>query len=167
MHETRNLVLFSLLVALAIVLRGLESLIPNPLPWVRIGLANIMTLVAILLFGFKAGLLLTFLRVLVAAFILGTFLSPTFFLSFTAGLSSTIVMGIGHRYGRRWLSPIGISVLGGFTHNLTQLGVVYIVLIKQVQIFYLLPIFALIGIITGVFNGWVGLELYKQLAGRT
>lgn len=166
MQDTRKLVLFSLCVALAIILRGLEGLIPNPLPWVRIGLANIMTLVAILLFGWKSGLLLTILRVMIASFLFGTFLSPTFILSFTAGISSTLVMGVCHRYGGRLFSPIGISVLGGFTHNLIQLVVVYALLIKQAHIFYLFQIFALLGILTGFFNGWIGLEVYKQLAGQ-
>lgn len=163
MHHTRNLVLLSLLVALAIAIRGLEALIPNPLPWVRPGLANIMTLLAILLFGLRAGLLLTILRVLLAALIFGTFLSPTFLLSLAAGITSTFVMGFGNRYGRRLFSPVGLSVLGAVTHNAVQLLAAYALIIRQIQIFYLFPILMIIGILTGCFNGWVVLKIYHHL----
>jgi len=167
MDETRDIVLLSLLVALAIVLRGIEGLIPNPLPWVRIGLANIMTLLAILLFGVKSGFLLTLLRVFIASLLFGTFLSPTFILSFSAGVVSTLVMGVTSTYFPRTLSPIGVSVLGGFTHNLVQLFVAYLLIVKHVQIFYLFPVFSLIGIISGFFNGWVVLFLYKRVTSQT
>jgi heptaprenyl diphosphate synthase len=165
-HETRNLVVLSLLVALAIVLRGIEGVIPNPLPWVRIGLANIMTLLAILLFGIKAGFLLTVLRVFIASLLFGTFLSPTFVLSFSAGVVSTLVMGVSSVYFHRILSPIGMSVLGGFTHNLVQLCVAYVLLVRHVQIFYLLPVLSLIGIVSGFFNGWVVMFLYKYITSQ-
>ena len=163
MKETRELVLLSLLVALAVVLRGLEGLIPNPLPWVRIGLANIMTLLAILLFGLKAGIMLTTLRVLIASLLFGTFLSPTFLISLSAGLCSTAVMGITYLAFRKTFSPIGLSVLGGFIHNLTQLLAAYLLIVKHLEIFYLFPILAVIGIISGFFNGWVVTFLYDYV----
>ena len=166
MKETRDIVLLSLLVALAIVLRGIEGLIPNPLPWVRIGLANIMTLLAILLFGIKSGFLLTLLRVFIASLFFGTFLSPTFWISFFAGIVSTLVMGITSAYFHKVLSPIGVSVLGGFTHNLVQLCVAYFLFVRHVQIFYLFPVFSVIGIISGLFNGWVALLLYKHISSQ-
>ena len=163
MRHTRNLVLLSLLVALAIALRGLEALIPNPLPWVRIGLANIMTLLAILLFGLKAGMLLTVLRVLMASLMFGTFLSPPFLISLISGIASTTVMGLSDRYGKRMFSPIGLSVLGAVTHNTVQLLVAYALIIRQVHIFYLFPVLAFIGILTGCFNGRVVVMIHTHL----
>jgi heptaprenyl diphosphate synthase len=163
LQATRSLVLLSLFVALAIALRGLEQLMPNPLPWVRVGLPNIMALLAILLFGIKAGLLLTILRVLIASFLFGTFLSPPFLLSLSAGIASSLVMGLSCRYGSRFFSPIGLSVLGGVTHNTTQLIVAFFLLIRQLQIFYLFPILAAIGVVTGCFNGWIAMLLYTRL----
>ena len=163
MKETRRLVLLSCLVALAIVLRGLEGLIPNPLPWVRIGLANIMTLLAILLLGVKAGLLLTILRVVIASLFFGTFLSPPFFISLLAGMSSSLVMGAACSHFRPWLSPIGISALGGFTHNLAQLCIAYALIVKHWEIFYLFPLLALVGILTGVLNGWIAVYLFEHI----
>lgn len=163
MKETREMVLLALLVALAIVLRGLETLIPNPLPWIRIGLANIMTLLAILLFGLKSGLLLTILRVFIASLLFGTFLSPTFLLSVSAGICSTLAMGGMHVLFGKTFSPVGISVLGGFTHNLVQLCVAYVVIVKHAEIFYLFPILSLVGIISGLFNGVVVIFVYNHI----
>jgi len=163
---TRDIVLLSLLVALAIALRGVENLIPNPLPWVRIGLANIMTLLAIMLFGAAAGIWLTILRVCIAALFFGTLLSPTFMLSLAAGISSSVVMGLGHRYGRKWFSAVGISVMGGVTHNVTQFIVAYVLIVRQVDIFYLTPVFAMLGVVTGCFNGVVALLCYEQIVSQ-
>ena len=167
MKTTRDLVLLSLLIALSIVLRGVEALIPNPLPWLRIGLANIMTLLAIMLFGLKAGLLLTVLRTLIASLLFGSFLSPTFFLSFSAGIASTLVMGAALRWGGALFSPVGVSVLGGFVHNLTQLVVAYILIIHHAEIFYLFPPLAILGIITGLLNGWLAAVLHDHLHAQT
>ncbi len=166
MKETREIVLLSLLVALAVVLRGFEGLIPNPFPWVRIGLANIMTLLAILLFGLKSGVLLTILRVFITSLFFGTFLSPTFIISFSAGMCSTLAMGVAHASFQKMLSPIGISVLGGFTHNLVQLLVAYLLIVKHIEIFYLFPVLSMIGIISGCFNGWVVIILHERIAIR-
>lgn len=163
MKETREVVLLSLLVALAVVLRGFEGLIPNPFPWVRIGLANIMTLLAILLFGIKAGILLTVLRVFIASLLFGTFLSPTFIISFFAGLCSTIMMAGVYRMFKKIFSPIGVSVLGGFTHNLVQLCVAYVLIVKHAEIFYLFPVLSVVGILSGLFNGWVVMFLHEHL----
>ncbi|PID56848.1 heptaprenyl diphosphate synthase [candidate division KSB3 bacterium] len=166
MNETRQYVLLSLFVALAIALRGLEALIPNPVPWMRLGLANIMTLLALLLSGLKAGLSLTLLRIVIASFMFGTFLSPPFFISLAAGLSSTLVMGAACSRLRPWLSPVGISVLGGFTHNLTQLWAAYVLVVRHWGIFYLFPFLAFIGMLAGFCNGWAACYLYEYLIAR-
>ena len=167
MKTTRDLVLLSLLIALSIVLRGVEALIPNPLPWLRIGLANIMTLLAIMLFGLKAGMLLTVLRTLIASLLFGSFLSPPFFLSISAGIASTLVMGAALRWGGAFFSPVGISVLGGVVHNLTQLFVAYLLIIHHVEIFYLFPLLAMLGIVTGFLNGWLASVLHEHLLAQT
>lgn len=163
MKETREIAILGLLVALAVVLRGFEGMIPNPFPWVRIGLANMMTLLSILLFGVKAGVVVTVLRVLIASFLFGTFLSPTFLISFTAGLGSAFMMGVAYRWGKPVLSVVGISVLGGFVHNLIQLLVAYLVIVKHREILYLFPVLSLIGIVTGGFNGWIVRTLYDHI----
>ena len=77
----RRMAVIALLVGLGVVLHRLEAMLPLPTPWVKLGLANIMTLVALVFLGFRAAVEVTLLRVLLGSVLGGTFLSPTFFLS--------------------------------------------------------------------------------------
>ena len=80
-QTSRRIIVLSLIVALAIVLHRLDALIPLPSPWIKLGLANVMTLVTLIFLGFRDALTVTLLRVVLGSIIGGTFLSPTFFLS--------------------------------------------------------------------------------------
>ena len=88
--KTRRL---ALLVAVACVLQIAESLLPHPIPGLRLGLANTLTLIALVSFGFRHALQITILRTILSSFIIGTFMAPGFILSFSAGIVSTLVMG--------------------------------------------------------------------------
>ena len=89
----QNIYQVALLVALACVLQISESLIPHPIPGLRLGLANMITLTALVVLGFKYALEIAILRTILSSFILGTFMSPGFFLSFAGAIISTLVMG--------------------------------------------------------------------------
>ena len=82
----RKLVFLSLMTALAMVLQILESILPNPAPWIRLGLANVVILVVLSMFGIKEGLMVTGLRVFLASTLLGTIFGPTFWLSLSGGI---------------------------------------------------------------------------------
>jgi heptaprenyl diphosphate synthase len=80
--ETRinhRITILSLIVALGVVLHRLEILIPLPSPWIKLGLANVMTLVTLIFFGLLDAVTVTLLRIMLGSIIGGTFLSPTFF----------------------------------------------------------------------------------------
>ena len=80
--ETRinhRITILSLIVALGVVLHRLEILIPLPSPWIKLGLANVMTLVTLIFFGLRDAVTVTLLRIMLGSIIGGTFLSPTFF----------------------------------------------------------------------------------------
>ena len=68
----------SLIVALGVVLHRLEILIPLPSPWIKLGLANVMSLVTLIFFGLRDALTVTLLTIMLGS-IIGGFLSPTFF----------------------------------------------------------------------------------------
>ncbi len=146
-------VLLALLVALAAALSGLERLIPAPLPWMKIGLANAVTLLALLLFGFREALAVTVGRVLLVALVLGGLMSPTFVLSLGGGLASAAVMGLLLLTGA--FSPFGLSVAGSFIHTLTQFGLLSILLVKDASVLRLAPPFLLLSLLTGAFVGWL------------
>jgi len=74
-HRTTIL---SLIVALGVVLHRLEILIPLPSPWIKLGLANVMTLVTLIFLGLRDALTVTLLTIMLGS-IIGGFLSPTFF----------------------------------------------------------------------------------------
>ena len=80
--ETRinhRITTLSLIVALGVVLHRLEILIPLPSPWIKLGLANVMTLVTLVFFGLRDAVTVTLLRIMLGSIVGGTFLSPTFF----------------------------------------------------------------------------------------
>ncbi len=155
----------AILAAYAIALHGFEKLIPTPLPWLRFGLANIITVTALLLYGFRAGMMITLIRVTIGSFITGTFLGPAFLLSFGAGIMSTFSMALVIRLTPRLFSPIGISIIGSMFHNITQLFLAYIVFIKRIEVVIILsPVIILIGTLAGTLNGIVSSMLIDGLS---
>lgn len=162
--ETRRL---AALVAGASVLQVAESMLPHPLPGVRLGLANIMTLVALVYLGPGPAIGLTVVRTLVSSIILGTFLSPAFWLSFAGGLASTAVMtGLymwSVRFGRAGFSFIGISVAGAATHMMAQVALVYLVFIRSPGVLLLWPWLGLGAVATGIITGLIAVQAVARI----
>jgi len=162
-----NIYKIALLVSLACVLQIAESLIPHPVPGLRLGLANIITLVALVNLGFGYALEITVLRTVLSSFVMGTFMSPGFILSFASGIMSTLTMGflywLAHATRQRLFSIVGISVAGALMHNIVQLGLAYLILVKHTGIFIFLPWLSIgavfIGWFTGVVSGKICLKL--------
>ncbi|MGI6144594.1 MAG: Gx transporter family protein [Clostridia bacterium] len=155
MNKTRKLVFFSLFVTLATALGFLETLLPNPfpLPGVKLGLANIVTLLVLYVYGFKEGFAVALLRVIFASLMAGTFLSISFMLSLSGAILSTIMMGLLIRTMSA-LSIIGVSMVGAVSHNVGQL-ITASFLIQTPYIFYYLPVLLLAGIPTGLITGYI------------
>ena len=66
----------AIMVALRVILHRLEALLPLPSPWIKLGLANLMTLVALVFLGFKEAVIVTFLRVVIGSILKGDFFRP-------------------------------------------------------------------------------------------
>ena len=142
-----------ILIALAVALNLLESFIPSPLPWVRIGLANLLTLIAILTCGWREGYLVTLFRVLIASLLFGGFLSPSFLLSISGAIAATTVMALMAPGAWRLYSPLAMSVSGAFTHGFTQLLVLRIILVRTDEVFLLLPWVLFPAVLSGILTG--------------
>ena len=149
----RYKVYLSLLASLAVVVHTVEAAIPTPLPGLKFGLANIITLAVIVLFGAGAGMTVTLLRIFVGTVLTGTFLSPSFFLAASGGIASTIVLAAAYRHLGSRFSLIGISVMGAWTHTIVQVTVAYLILVKHFQVFLLLPIFLTFSVFAGLLSG--------------
>ncbi len=155
----------AVLAAYAIALSGFESLIPTPIPWLRLGLANIITLAALFLYGFRTAMTVTLIRVVLASLFLGTFLGPAFILSFGGGVSSTAAMGLVHRVFRKTFGPVGLSLIGALFHNLAQLALAYVLFIQRIEAVLLIsPILILLGTFTGVANGVISDLLIRKIS---
>ncbi len=144
----------ALLLSAGMILQAIEAFYLPPLviPGAKLGLANSMTLIMIVLFGWRDVLVHVGLRVTAVAFISGTFLSTTFIYSLGAGLMSAVVMIVWHRLFYGPLSYAGVSLVGAVTHNLTQLGLAVLIL-GHVGILTMMPWLIIIGVATGVGNG--------------
>jgi len=162
----RRIAILSLIVALGVVLHRLEVLIPLPSPWIKLGLANVMSLVTLIFFGLRDAVTVTLLRIMLGSIIGGTFLSPTFFLSLSGGVMSVFVMSWVYFYGKSPFSFVGVSICAAYTHTLTTVICVYFFWVQQEFIFKLLPVFFMFTLIAGILTGIIGNFIAKKLMGR-
>ena len=160
----KKLVTLALMVALGVILHRVEAMLPLPTPWIKLGLANIMTLLALVFLGFREALVVTGLRVFLGSIIGGTFLGPTFFLSLTGGLAATLIMALAYSRGSGPFSMIGVSIAGAYAHILAVTFCVYLVFIPQEAFLSLLPIFLSLALISGLLTGIVANILTDRLA---
>lgn len=154
----------AVLAAYALALHGFEALLPMPIPWLKLGLANIITLVALMLFGFRIAMTVTLIRIILASLFTGTFLGPAFILSFGGGVSSTAAMGLFRLIFGSLFGPVGLSLIGALFHNLAQLVLAYFLFIQRIEaVLIISPVILLIGTITGLTNGIVSDLLIKKI----
>lgn len=149
-----------LMIALAFVLSYLESLLPIQLgiPGAKLGLANIVVLIAIVQIGEKEALFLTVARAVLSGLTFGSLYSMAYSLS--GGVLSTILMSFMHKVKK--FSIIGISVAGGVSHNMGQLIIAMLVL-KSLDLKYYSGFLTLCGILTGVLTGLVCKNVLKNI----
>lgn len=153
-NKTKKLVFMSLLVAQSLVLYIIESYIPNPLsaiaPGAKIGLANIITLVALHIFGVVDTAIILVVRIIMASIFTGG--ASAFLYSITGGILSLLSMYICIKFKKLKLSTIGTSIVGGITHNIGQI-LVSSIIIQNINIFIYLPYLLIASIPTGIFIG--------------
>ena len=150
---TRRIVTLALLTAMELALSAAESLLPPllPLPGLKLGLANIITLTAFSLIPGRQVFAVVVMRLALAGLVLGSFLTPVFWISCGGGLLSFLVMRL--LYGRRSLSVVGTSLAGAAAHNSGQLLAVSLLLANH-GVFYYLPWLLLLSVPLGLFTGF-------------
>lgn len=163
MSTTRKTVLLGLLIALASALHVAERALPLPVlpvPGVKLGLANIVTLMAIFMLPLPDITMLVVGRtVLAAAF--GGGLSG-FLFSLAGGLLSMLAMYLLVHKATSWFSLPAISVMGALFHNLGQLLVAALI-VRTLGIFLYLPLLLLSAGLTGLAVGFTTLILLRAL----
>jgi len=151
------------LAAAAIGLSLVDAAIPLPLPGVKPGLANIVTLIVLARHGWVAAAWVTGLRVFAGSLLLGYFLSPGFFMSLCGALCSLLTLSLACRLPRRWFGPVSWSILAALAHIAGQLLLARLWLIPHDGLFLLLPVFALAACVFGIINGLIAARLLNEL----
>jgi len=141
--------------ALALGLSVLEAAIPSPLPGVKPGLANIITLIVLARYGWRTAAWVSLLRILAGGLLMGSFLTPGFFLSLSGAICSLAILAISRHLPSRWFGAVTHSILAAFAHIAGQLLLVFVWLIPHAGLAYFLPIFALAALIFGTVNGLI------------
>ena len=161
-HTTQDDHRVAKLAALAIGLHLIEAVVPSPLPGVKPGIANIVTLYVLYRFDFATAAWVSLLRVFASSLLFGNFLSPTFVLSLSGAMMSLVALYFLQHLPRRYFGPVSLSILAAFAHMLAQLLLVRFWLIPHAGVAYLIPIFMLAALFFGLINGVVTNILLKR-----
>ena len=162
--ETRKTVRIALLVAVGLAIFLLETAIPKPLPWLRFGLANTATLLALYLFGAREAVLVALLRSVIGSFLFGGVFNPAFLFSFFGGLISAGLMALIYIFFKDVFSIIGVSIWGALAHNTVQLVLALVLFVHRIELLYLFPVFLLTAVATGFLTGLLGSFLLRPLS---
>ncbi|UWG95497.1 Gx transporter family protein [Dehalobacter sp. DCM] len=163
MTTTKKLAVIAILIAQAAVLHYLESLFPNPLPipGVKLGLANIITLLALVVFDFKTALQITVMRTILGSLLSGTLFGMGFLMSFSGAVAAAVIMALLLRISKEF-HVVLVSIIGAIAHNLGQLLMASFVLHFPGILLYL-PVMLLFSVPTGIITGLLLNELVKYI----
>ena len=158
--KVKKIATYGLLIALAFILSYIETLIriPIPLYGVKLGLANLVVLIALYGLGWKEAFVLSIMRIILVSFTFGNLAALAF--SLGGALISWLMMTIF--YKSKWFSMVGVSMIGGVSHNIGQI-LIAIVVVNNVNIILYLPILMITGVVSGILIGIVGAILLKSL----
>ena len=149
--------------ALALALSYMESFFPLalivPLPGVKLGLANIVTLYALYAIGFPSALAILLVRCTLGALFAGN--ASALLFSLLGGLSALFVMALLSKSKK--LSIFGVSIAGAAAHNCGQVCAALITLGSTAPLYYL-PFLLLVSLFTGALSGLITAFLFRAMA---
>lgn len=155
---------FGVFTALALIFSYIETLIPINfgIPGVKLGLANLIIVVALYKMQLKEVYMLTVVRILLSGFIFGNYFSIIY--SLAGGLLSLTVMALLKKTDG--FSVMGVSIAGGVFHNVGQM-IVAVLVVETFSISYYLPVLLIAGLVTGLVIGLVADGMLKRLTNLT
>ena len=151
------------LTALAITIHIAESALPSPLPGIKPGLANIITIATLCLYGLRTAAWVMILRVLVGSLLLGTFLSPTFVLSLTGATASLLILSLAYFTPGLHFGPVGYSLLAAMAHMAGQFTAAYWLFIPHPALLHLFPILMTAAVLFGLVSGIIVATMLKSI----
>lgn len=164
---TRRDYLIASFAALAIGIHVIEASLPSPLPGVKPGLANVVTLLVLLRYDFRAALWVAGLRVLVGSLIVGSFMSPTFMLSFSGAVAAMIGLAAVHfvnsLFAKPLFSALGYSLVAACLHIVGQLMVAGSIFLPAAAVWSLAPILLTTALVFGYISGYCAQQILQRL----
>lgn len=158
--RTKKLALSAILAALAMILSYVEAMVPMPvpIPGIKLGLANLVILLAIYRLGFKYALAINCIRILVTGLLFtGAF---GILYSLAGGLLSLLVMYLLYRTGI--FSMVGVSMAGGVAHNLGQLLTACLIM-SNIRLMSYFAVLLFAGMSSGILMGIVAWLVCQRL----
>lgn len=145
-----NIAYLGVLLAFALILSYIESLIPFQfgIPGIKLGLTNLAVILCIYLIGYREALLLTLSKAVICGFLFGNLTMILYSLS--GAFFSCIIMMVMVKSDKFHLPSV--SAAGGVMHNMGQVAVAYVT-VKTYGILYYIPMLILSGLITGILIG--------------
>lgn len=160
MTKTKRLSYVTMLSALSIVINLFESWFIPPVQFgIRFGLANIISLITIELFGIKELLIVNIMRIMIGSLLRGIIFGSPFWISFGGILLSTIIIIILHKLKT---SLLFTSIMSAIFHSLGQVLIVSFIY-HQSNVMMILPILLISSILTGCLTGFIAKECLKRL----
>ena len=158
--RTRLLAISAMFAALALIFSYVEILIPIPVPvpGIKLGLANLVIIIALYRMGFKYAFTINMVRIVAAGLLFSGVFGMIY--SLAGGILSIIVMYLLYRTGL--FSMVGISMAGGVCHNLGQL-LTACLLLSNTGILSYFSVLLFSGIISGIAIGIIAYVIEKRL----
>ena len=158
--NTSKIAKYGLLIALAMILSYVESLVPAffAIPGMKLGLTNVVVLFALYAMDFKSAIFINIIRIILVGFLFGNGMSILF--SLAGGLLSGVVMMLLKRFSP--LQIITVSIAGGIAHNLGQI-LMAMILLQTKSIAWYLIILWFTGIGAGIVVGIISSEIVRRL----
>lgn len=153
---------FGVFTALALIFSYIETLIPFQIgiPGVKLGLANLIIVVALYKMGTREAFCLSVVRIVLSGFLFANLFSILY--SLAGGMLSLAVMSLMKH--RDSFSVYGVSMAGGVFHNIGQI-LIAMAVVETFSVAYYIPVLLVAGVITGLVIGIVSNEMLKRLAG--
>lgn len=151
----------ALFAAFCLFFSVVEVMIPKPVPFFRLGLANLPLLVAVTVLPAGEVLVIILLKILGQGIVSGTLLSYVLLFSAAGSLASGGVMILLSRWHGRHLSLVGVAVMGALASNLVQLVVSYFLIFGE-STRLIAPPFLLVGTVSGIVLGLIAERFYRR-----
>lgn len=160
--KTQRIAVIGVISAFAIILSYIESLISFNffVPGVKLGLANLAVVMVMYILGNREAIIVNLIRILIVGLLFTNLFSILF--SIAGAVISFLLMVLAKRTGK--LSVMGVSVIGGVSHNIGQIIVAAFV-VETYSVIYYVPVLIVAGVVTGMINGIVSETLVKYLRG--